>query len=60
MADTFKIVNATELNANLELIADALRTKLGDNSLTFTFPNGFVSAIDQLALPTSEPEEPEE
>lgn len=60
MADTYKIVKASDLNtvdSGLTAIANALRVKLNDNTLTFTFPTGYIEAIQSLTYtPTVEPE----
>lgn len=45
--DAYKIINATELEANLALIATALRTKL-NRSGNLQFPDDYVSAINDL------------
>lgn len=60
MADVYKIVKAADLEAidnGLEDIADLLREKLDDETLTFTFPQGILNAINQLSLPEEEEEE---
>ncbi|MBQ1716811.1 MAG: leucine-rich repeat protein [Ruminococcus sp.] len=44
-----KLVDSTQLNADLTLVANAIRTK-GGTSAQLAFPSGFVSAID--AIPT--------
>ena len=44
-----KLVDSTQLNADLTSVANAIRTK-GGTSAQLAFPNGFVSAID--AIPT--------
>lgn len=44
-----KLVDSTQLDADLTSVANAIRTK-GGTSASLTFPQGFVSAID--AIPT--------
>lgn len=44
-----KLVDSTQLNADLTSVANAIRTK-GGTSADLAFPNGFVSAVD--AIPT--------
>ena len=44
-----KLVDSTQLNADLTSVANAIRTK-GGTSAQMAFPNGFVSAVD--AIPT--------
>lgn len=43
-----KVVNTTQLEADLTSIASAIREKTGGSD-SLAFPNGFVSAIDGLA-----------
>lgn len=54
--DSYKIINATEFDASLTLIAEALRTKFNDTTMSFTFPDGFISAINRLTYETENPE----
>lgn len=42
-----KLVDSTQLDADLAAVADAIRTK-GGTSASLTFPNGFVDAIDAI------------
>lgn len=45
----YVLVDATELDSNLESIANALREKLGDDdSVKYSFPDDFIEAINQL------------
>lgn len=44
-----KVVNTTQLEADLTSIADAIREKTGGSD-SLAFPDGFVSAMDNLAL----------
>lgn len=48
MADEIKRVNATQLDAGLTLIADAIRNKTGDTEV-LEFPNGMVEAIENIS-----------
>lgn len=43
-----KIVDSTQLNADLTSIADAIRFK-GSTSAALSFPNGFISAISDIS-----------
>lgn len=44
-----KLVDSTQLNADLTSIANAIRTK-GSTSAQLAFPSGFVSAINDLEV----------
>lgn len=44
---TYKAVNSTQLDSNLKIIADAIRSKGGTSEL-LSFPLGFKSAIEQI------------
>lgn len=43
-----KIINATQLDANLSSIANAIREK-NDTNTQLSFPNGFVNAIENIS-----------
>lgn len=43
----YKIVDADQLDADLESVADAIRAK-GETTGALAFPNGFVSAISEI------------
>jgi hypothetical protein len=43
-----KIINATQLDANLISIANAIREK-NDTNTQLSFPNGFVNAIENIS-----------
>jgi hypothetical protein len=44
-----KVVNTTQLDADLTTIANAIREKTGESD-SLVFPVGFISAMDNLAL----------
>ena len=43
-----KLVDSAQLDADLSLIADAIREK-GGTSSEFAFPSGFVSAVGNIS-----------
>lgn len=52
MPDVYEIVNATQLDSDLEDIADAIRAKTGGQS-ALDFPNEFISEIGNISGGTS-------
>ena len=49
-----KLVDSTQLDADLTNVADAIRTK-GGTSAALAFPAGFVSAIEAIGTAPSVP-----
>lgn len=47
--DSFKIINATQLDQDLKNLANAFRTKIGElEDNTYSFPESYLQALDQL------------